>query len=379
MKKILVITGSRAEYGILRSTIEGIKLSKKLDLRLLVTGMHTLARHGKTIQEIKKDKMPIAAIVPIGQNDDMLTSLAKEIAGIRKYCLSNRPDMIVVLGDRDEPFAGAIVGGHLKIPVAHIHGGDVSGYVVDEYIRHAITKFSHLHFTASSKSCRRVVQLGEEPSRVFNVGAPGLDQIRQINFLNKPKLAQKYNLDPKKKWLLSIHHPASLDKVPFKQQVAPLLRALGRERATEKIIILPNSDTGADVFFNEMKPYKNRMDFHFYENIPRDDYLNFLATADLLIGNSSSGVLEAGYFKLPVINIGNRQKGRECGNNVIHVGYDFISIMKAINKAMTPEFLAVCWRSKHPYGRGAAGQKIIGIIEKKIDNSDLFYKKFTYA
>lgn len=379
MKKILVITGSRAEYGILRSTIDAIRASRSLELRLLATGMHTLSRHGLTVNEIKKDKIPLAAVVKIGQNDDMLTSLAKEIAGIRKYCLKERPDLIVVLGDRDEPFAGAIVGGHFKIPVAHIHGGDVTGYVVDEYIRHAITKFSHLHFTASAKSYRRVLQLGEEPARVFNVGAPGLDRIRQINFLDKPKLAKKYNLNPRKKWFLVVHHPTSLDKVHFKQQIGPLFRALGGESAAEKVIILPNSDAGADVFFKEMKAYESKTDFHFYKNIPRDDYLNFLATADLLIGNSSSGIIEAGYFKLPVINIGNRQKGRECGKNVLHIGYGYNSIKTTLNKALSLKFHQVCRRSKHPYGRGLAGKKIVGIIEKKINDPALFYKKFTYA
>lgn len=364
---------------MLKSTIDAIRASHSLELRLLATGMHTLVRHGLTVNEIKKDKIPLVAVVKVGQNDDMLTSLAKEIDGIRQYCLKDRPDMIVVLGDRDEPFAGAIVGGHLKIPVAHIHGGDVTGHVVDEYIRHAITKFSHLHFTASQKSYERVIKLGEEPSRVYNVGGPGIDRIREMKFLKKPDLAQKYNLDPNKKWFLVVHHPATLDTVPYKSQIKPLLESLANFSTAEKIVILHNSDTGADVFFKEMKAYENKIGFHFYKNIPRDDYLNFLALVDLLIGNSSSGILEAGYFKLPVINIGSRQQGRECGKNVLHVGYGFDHITKAISKVLSPKFYQVCQKSKHPYGRGLAGQKIIAIIEKKINDPYLFYKKFTYA
>ncbi|MFH1326443.1 MAG: UDP-N-acetylglucosamine 2-epimerase [Candidatus Falkowbacteria bacterium] len=378
-KKILVITGTRAEYGLLKSTIDEIIKSKKLELKLLATGIHTLKKYGLTLNEIKKDKIPISCIVKVSDHDDMLTSLAKEIAGINKYCLKEKPDLIVVLGDRDEPFAGAIVGGHLKIPVAHIHGGDVTGYVVDEYIRHSITKFSHLHFTATQKSYQRVLKLGEENWRVHNVGGPGIDNIKKRKKLDKKALGKKYGLDINKKWFLVVHHPTSLDQLSLIKQVNPLFDVLTERSDIKKIVILPNSDTGSKLFIKTINQFKAKKDFYIHPNLTRDDYLNFLANVDLLIGNSSSGILESGYFKLPTVNIGNRQKGRECGQNVIHVNCDKDGINKAVDLALSDKFKKACQKTKHPYGYGTAGKEIVKLIAKHIDNKDLFYKKFTYA
>lgn len=378
-KKVLVVTGSRAEYGLLRSTIDEIRKNDTLTLRLLATGMHTLARHGMTMNEIKKDDIPLAAVVTVGDEDDMLTSLTKVIQGIRSYCLKERPDLIVVLGDRDEPFAGAIVGGHLKIPVAHIHGGDVTGFVVDEYIRHSITKFSHLHFTVSAKSAERVLKLGEEPSRIFVVGAPGLDRIREMRFESKETMAKKYGIDSTKDWFMVVHHPASLDPVPFQKQIHPLLSVLDAHTKSEKIVVLPNSDTGSDVFMQELGAYKSKAGFHFFENITRDDYLNFLAVSSILIGNSSSGVLEGGYLKLPVVDVGSRQAGRERGRNVLSSGYERGALEAALVKALSKGFRHIAQTPEHPYGEGFAGKKIVDIIVKKISDPNLFYKRFTYA
>jgi len=377
-KKILVVTGTRAEYGLLKSTIDEIIKSKKLKLRLLVTGMHTLKKHGLTVNEIKKDKIPVSCAVKVSEHDDMLTSLAKEITGINKYCLKEKPDLIVVLGDRDEPFAGAIVGGHLKIPVAHIHGGDVTGYVVDEYIRHAITKFSHLHFTATQKSYQRVLKLGEEKWRVFNVGAPGLDNLEQIKYLTKEKFAKEFNLNINKKWILIVQHPTPLDKELIVDQIKPALKTVSELNA-EKIIIYPNNDTGSKIIINEINKYKNKKSYHLYKNLKRNDYLHLLKYADILIGNSSSGIIESGFFKLPTINIGDRQKGRECGKNIIHVDYNEKEIRKAIELGLSSKFNKICKNIKNPYGNGTAGKRIIGIMEKHINKKDLFYKKFTYA
>ena len=198
-KKILIITGSRAEYGLLKPIVVGLMKSKKIKPHLLVTGMHTLKKFGSSINEIIKDKIPIKTVVKISEKDDMLISLTKEMLGIRKCCYSLKPDLILVLGDRDEAFAGAIAGGHLRIPVAHIHGGDVTGFVVDEYIRHSITKFSHLHFVASKKSYNRIIGLGEEGWRVFVCGAPGIDSIRRGHYVSKNSISKKFGFDKNKK------------------------------------------------------------------------------------------------------------------------------------------------------------------------------------
>ncbi|MFA6551130.1 MAG: UDP-N-acetylglucosamine 2-epimerase [Patescibacteria group bacterium] len=377
-RKILVITGTRAEYGLLKSTIDEISASKVLALCLAVTGMHCLNKYGHTVDEIKKDGVPIDHLVPISEQDDMLGALAKEINGIKNICLKEKPAAILILGDRDEPFAAAIVGGHLKIPVLHIHGGDVSGYSVDEYIRHAITKFSHLHFTASQKSYERVIKLGEEKWRVFKTGAPGLDALREEKYLSKKLLAAQFKLDLDKKWIIVLQHPTPMDKVYAKEQITPVLKVLTKILA-EKIVIYPNSDTGSDIFVNEIKKYDKNKTFHIYKNFNRRAYLSLLKNGDALVGNSSSGIIEAGFFHLPAVNIGNRQLGRECGRNVIHVGYDKTQIETAIKAALSAGFKRRCQNLANPYGAGRAGEKIVKIIERNINKPELFYKKFTYG
>lgn len=377
-KKILVITGSRAEYGLLRSTIASINSSRFLSLRLLVTGIHTLKKYGQTINYIKQDDWPISRVVPIAESDDMLGALSKEINGIKEACLRERPAAILILGDRDEPFAGAIVGGHLKIPVLHIHGGDVSGYLVDEYIRHAITKFSHLHFTASRKSYHRIIQLGEERGRVHLVGAPGLDALRRLDYLSRKSLAAKYGLDGKKKWLLAIQHATPLDKVSVKEQITPTFKALAEVNA-EKIVIYPNNDSGGEIIIEEINKYKKNSDFYIFSSLDQRNYVSLLKGSGAIVGNSSSGIIEAGFFHLPAVNIGNRQLGRECGGNVIQVDYNQRHIQKAIERALSADFKRSIRNLSNPYGAGRAGKKIVKIIEKNINKPDLFYKKFTYA
>lgn len=376
--RILVITGSRAEYSLLKSAINGIIQSRTLALLLLVTGMHTLRKYGSTINEIKKDKLPIACVVKIRERDDMLTALSKEIVGIKEYCMKQKPDLILVLGDRDEAFAGAIVGAHLAIPVGHIHGGDVSGYSVDEYIRHAITKFSHLHFTVTQKSYQRVIKLGEEKWRVFKVGAPGLDDLSRARYLSKKQLAEKLNLDINKKWLIILQHPTPLDKIDADEQISPTLKAVA-EIPVEKLVIYPNNDTGSDVFISEIQKYGGREGFHIYKNFDRSVFLNLLKVSDVLIGNSSSGIIESGFFHLPVVNIGYRQLGRECGQNVIHVGYNQKQIVEAVLQALTIGFKRYCQKLPSPYRIGRTGEKIVKIIEKNINKPEIFYKKFTYV
>lgn len=375
--KVLVVTGSRAEYGLLKSTIAGIMSSKILVLQLIVTGMHTLRKYGHTIDDIKKDGIPVSGVVNISESDDMLESLSKEIVGIKNFCLRERPAAILVLGDRDEPFAAAIVGGHLKIPIFHIHGGDVSGYSVDEFIRHSITKFSHLHFTASAKSFNRVLKLGEEKWRTFNVGAPGLDMLQGASCLSRIQLADKLGLDLRKKWIIFVQHPTPLDNIAMRKQITPTLESLS-EISGQKIVIFPNNDTGSDIFINEINNYRCNKNFFIFKNFERITYLSLLKHSNLLIGNSSSGIIEAAFFHLPVVNIGNRQLFRECGKNVIHAGYNKMEITVAVKQALSDKFRLICQKVVSPYGAGKAGKKIVKIIEREIANSKLFYKKFTH-
>ncbi|PJE51050.1 MAG: UDP-N-acetylglucosamine 2-epimerase (hydrolyzing) [Candidatus Yanofskybacteria bacterium CG10_big_fil_rev_8_21_14_0_10_36_16] len=377
-KRILIITGTRADYGLFRPVIKEIKISNKLEPELLVTGMHTQKKFGFTINDIKKDGFPIKCIINTPYNSDMMDALSNDVIGIKKYCMKNRPDMILVLGDRGEQFAGAIVGSHLRIPIGHIHGGDVTGHVVDEYIRHSITKFAHLHFAATPKSYKRIILLGEEKNRVFLVGAPGLDEARVLKYVPKKTLATKLGLKVNKKWFLMIQHPTPLDNISFVNQIEPLLKAIEKEDG-EKIIIYPNSDTGKDIIISEINKYRGNKEFHIFKNLDREIYLNVMKHADIMIGNSSSGIMESSFFKLPVVNVGNRQLGREHAENVVNCDYTFKNIKKAISIALSRDFKQIISKSKNPYGDGTASKKIVKILEKNINKNNLFYKKFTHA
>jgi GDP/UDP-N,N'-diacetylbacillosamine 2-epimerase (hydrolysing) len=377
-KTVLVVTGGRAEYGLLRPLMREILKSKKLTLRVLATGMHTLKKHGYTVDFIKADKIPLDCVVGVGEEDTMLDSLAKEIQGIADYCAKHRPDLIVVLGDRDEPFAAAIVGGHLGIPVAHLHGGDKTGYVVDEYIRHAITKFSHLHFPATRLSASRIKKLGEEPWRIMTVGGTGLDEMRDFSFESKQAIGQKYGLDPLMPWYIVLHHPASLDSVPYTKQAKGAFRAAMKLKG-EKLISLPNADMGSKDFMREIGKYRGRKNVHIHKSLPRKDFLNIFKYTDILIGNSSMGIIDSSFFRIPVVNIGNRQLGREHGINVVHAGYDEKSIVRAITKVSNPAFLRRVKNMKSPYGDGRASKRIVRHLERLVDKKDLFYKKLTYV
>lgn len=374
IKHILIITGTRAEYGLLKPIIYAMAKSKKLRFKLLVTGAHTLKKFGATLKEIEKDKFPVAAIVKISEKDDMLQSLCKEILGIRAYCIKNKPDLVLVNGDRDEAFAGAVVAGHLKIPIAHTSGGDITGpFGVDEAIRHSITKFSHLHFATNKKSYKRILRLGEEKRRVFNVGAPALDNLSKIKFLTKAELAKQFDLDAKKKWFLIVHHSTPLDNTSFVDQIRPLLKTMSVHNA-EKIIIYPNSDMGSKVFVQEIEKCKHNENFHIFKNLPRTQYLNFLKNINLLLGNSSSGIAESTFFHLPTINIGSRQGARDRSINVINSGYASIDIEKSIKKASAKTFLEKCQKAKSVYGSGNSAKKIVKVLEKEINRPDLFFK-----
>jgi len=374
IKNILIITGTRADYGLLKPIIYVMEKSKKFRFKLLVTGAHTLKKFGSTFKEIEKDKFPVAATVKISEKDDMLQCLCKEIEGIRSYCIKNKPHLVLVHGDRDEAFAGAIVAGHLKIPIAHISGGDITGpFGVDEAIRHSITKFSHLHFTINKKSYGRILKLGEERRRVFNVGALALDNLSKIKFLNKTELAEQFDLNADKKWFLVVHHPTPLEDISFVSQIRPLLKTVSAHNA-EKIIIYPNSDTGSKVFVQEIEKYKHDKNFHIYKNLPRIQYLNFLKNVDLFIGNSSSGIGESTFFHLPTINVGSRQGARDRGTNIINCGYASKDIKKSIEKAGARSFLEKCRKAESIYSSRNSATKIVKILEKEIKRPDLFFK-----
>lgn len=363
-KNVLVVTGTRAEFGLLYSTIKAIQASQILSLKLLVTGMHALPLYELSLKEIQLLQIPIAGFVPISGHGNMLSWLSQEIRGIAEYCRKNLPDCILVLGDRDEALAGAIVGSHLGIPVAHIHGGDITGQTtVDQLNRDAITQLAAYHFAATEKSASRIKEM-KDTDAVYVVGAPGIDMIKTASKIPKISIASKYSLSVKKKWMLIIMHPEPLEKnVSFENQIMSVINAVKTFKA-EKIWIYPNSDTGADVFIRYINNLVRQEKIHLYPHIPRQNFIELLQTVDVLIGNSSAGIIESTYFHLPVVNIGCRQSNREHSTNIITVGYHTGQIVKGIHQALSGNFRQKCKMAKQIYGKGNTGGKIVKILEK---------------
>lgn len=376
-KEILVVTGTRAEYGLLRSTMDELRKNKRFSLSVLVTGMHTLKKYGNTQAEVKKDGYPIGATVPVDEDDEQYQALAKEIKGIGDFLMRAQPDCVLLLGDRDEPFAAAIAAAHLRIPIAHIHGGDRSGFVIDEPIRHSITKFSDLHFTICPSSAARVRQLGEESWRVKVVGAPGFDEILSMKYASRAMVAKELGLDLSRRWILAVQHPTVTDPTPLGEQIRPLLQILEQEYPDdEKIVIYPNSDTGSNVFIAELEKMEGKEHFHLFRNLPRETFLNVFKQAACMVGNSSAGIIESGALHIPALSIGGRQRDRERGPNVLEAGYDKGSVRKGLQRVMSPAFMQMTKRAKSPYGRGGVGKKIVVLLEKLLDDPRLGRKQF---
>ena len=362
-KKVLVVSGSRAEFSLLESTIYSLKRSRKLSPLVLVTGMHTLNKFGYTLNDVRK-KVEVASVVPLSQSGNMLSWLSEEISGIAKYVEKNRPDCVLVLGDRDEPLAAVLVAAHFGIPIAHIHGGDLSGEsVIDTKNRNVITQYSTFHFPATNKSGRRVEKIIGSSKNVNVVGAPGVDLLKSYGTHKKPIVAKKFKLDPLKKWLLIILHPVWIGEIFFDRQINSVTDAIGNFDG-EIIWIYPNSDEGSDVFIEKIKKFSKTNKCKVFKNLPREDFINFMANVDVMVGNSSSGIIESTYFHLPVVNIGSRQKGRERSSNIIDCGYNSAKIKKSIQRATEADFKKRSFMAKLIYGDGNAGEKISSILDK---------------
>jgi len=380
-RKILYISGTRADYGLMKSVLREIENHPKLELEVIATGMHLMPEFGMTINEIKKDGFKIHEIAATYEQDNkqsMANFVGKFIQLLTDKVKKIKPDIIMVLGDRGEMLAGVIVGTYLTIPVAHIHGGDISS-TVDEIVRHAITKLAHIHFPATEKSAERIIKMGEDPSNVFVVGAPGLDIILNENLIEPTKLSEKYNLDLSEPILLVIQHPVTTEVDDAPTQIRETLEAISELRY-QTILIYPNADAGGRNMIEVIKEYEKHPFIKIFKNIPYKEYLSLMNIASVMVGNSSSGIIEAPSFSLPVVNIGTRQEGRQRAENVIDVDYDKEQIKAAIKKALYDEVFKekVKKNCKNPYGDGKAGVRIADILSKiKIDKK-LLQKKITY-
>jgi GDP/UDP-N,N'-diacetylbacillosamine 2-epimerase (hydrolysing) len=379
-RKILYITGTRADYGLMQSVLREIEKLPNMELEIIATGMHLMEEFGMTVNEIKKDKFRIHEIDATFEGDDKESTanfIGKFIQLLTTKVKEIKPDIILLIGDRAEMLGGAIVGSYMGIPVAHVHGGDVSS-TVDEHARHAITKLAHLHFPATKKSASNILKMGEERWRVHTVGSPSLDGMFDGQSAKPEKLERKYGIDSSKQLILAVQHPVSIEYSSAAAQMKETLEALVKlEKQT--VLVYPNADAGGRAMISEIRRYEGCSFLKIFKNIPRSDYLGIMRLASAMVGNSSSGIVEAPSFRIPVVNIGTRQEGREKAGNTIDVGYDRGEIVMAMKKALEDkEFRQKVTRYKNPYGNGKAGEKIARILSRIEIDDALLQKSLSY-
>lgn len=380
MKKILYISGTRADYGLMRQALVRMRSCPRLKIELAVTGMHLMPQFGMTINEIRKDKFKMHILKAVYQDDEMASAvgfLSKLTLKLTKVIECIRPDMLLLLGDRPEMLAAAIIGTYLMIPVVHIHGGELTS-TVDEIARHAITKLSHVHLTATHKAAERVIRMGEDPWRVHTVGAPGLEDILHEKLISPKDIAKKYSLDLFRPFLLVVQHPVSIYNRQTSNHIRETMEAI-REMGYQTIVIYPNADSGGREIIKVIEKYRKYPFIQIYKSISHKEYLGLMKVAGVMIGNSSSGIIEAPSFHLPVVNIGTRQKDRERAENIIDVGHDSKEIKKAIKKAIyNTAFKKKVKKCKNPYGDGKASERIVKELCKIKINNKLLQKGMAY-
>ena len=380
MKKICVVTGTRAEYGLLKHLMRGIQNSKKLELQIIVTGMHLSKKFGYTINEILDDKFKIDHKVDIKLVNDTSLNISKSMSiGIEKFssCFKKlNPDLVLVLGDRYEIFAAAISAMLSRIPIAHLHGGEATEGLIDEPIRHSISKMSHLHFVASEEYKNRVIQLGEDPKKVFNVGALGLDSISKEELYDQKDLENILDMSFCDRNFLVTFHPVTLEKNSSKNQFKEILNALMKFKDFGVIFTMPNSDLDGEILFSMIKNFvKSRSNSFAFESLGQQKYFSCLKIVDLVIGNSSSGLIEVPSFKIPTINIGDRQRGRLKAASVIDCDPSESAITKSIKRGLSPSFRSSLKKVNNPYGKKGASSRIVSVLES-VSFKNLLKKEF---
>lgn len=382
-RKICAITGSRSEYGIIRPVMQAIKDSPALDLSVVVTGMHLSHHFGYTVSDIEDDGFTVDAMVDMMLDGSRGISMAKSVGlgiiGIAQALEKIDPDVILIVGDRIEALAAAIAATYMNLVIAHIHGGDRSiGGHADDTVRHAITKLAHLHFAASEQSARRILHMGELESYVFTVGAPALDSIRTDHMTPPLDVCQKYGMRPNERTILVIQNPVTREFSEAGSQMRETLEAV-KALGHRTIVIYPNADIGGREMVDIIKEYEKYPFITAFMNVPHQDYLGLLNKVDVLVGNSSSAIIEAPSFGLPVVNIGTRQMGRERADNVIDAPYDRMVIRECIEKALLDtEYIKTVKKCVNPYGDGRASERIVTILKELDINEDLLKKQITY-
>ncbi|MDY4013535.1 MAG: UDP-N-acetylglucosamine 2-epimerase [Campylobacter sp.] len=379
-RKICVVSTSRADYGLLFWLLKEIEKSRFLELSLLLSGSHLEERLGLTYKEVQRDFKHFYK-VPLGlENDDetaLCLAFSAGVAGFSKVLEQIKPDIMVLLGDRYEMLSAGIAGMLSSVPLAHIHGGESTQGAIDEGIRHALTKMSHIHFCATSLYKRRIIQLGENPARVYNVGGLGVENIKRLELLSKKDFENSLGFKLGKKNILVTFHPQTIEKKSASKQFSQILNALDSLKDTHFIFTGANADNGGKIINEMTQSYclKNPKKAIFAISLGQLRYLSAIKHADIVLGNSSSGISEAPSLKKATINIGKRQKGRIKAASIIDTKCDKSKILKAIKKAYSKDFQAKLKSVKNPYDSGFASKKIIKVLEN-IKLNGILKKKF---
>ena len=379
-RKICVVTGTRAEYGLLYWLMKEIELNNDLELQIIATGMHLSPEFGLTYKEIEKD-FKIDKKIEILLSSDTAIGISKsmglaQISFAESYDELN-PDILVVLGDRYEIYSAVSAAMISRIPIAHLHGGEATEGLIDESIRHSITKMSHIHFTATEEYKNRVIQLGEQPETVFNVGGMGIENIKRLKLLSKKEFEESINFKLNKKNILVTFHPVTLENSTAKEQFQELLDAIDELKDTNIIFTKANSDTDGRIINQMCDEYvlKNSLKSICFTSLGQLRYLSALQYVDAMVGNSSSGLAETPSFKIGTINIGDRQKGRMKADSVIDCKADNIDITKAFEKLYSSKFQKLLEDTKNPYGDGCASKKITETL-KNVELNNILKKTF---
>lgn len=355
-RKVLYVSGTRADFGLMRSTLLRAARHPGLEVSVCVTGAHLMPAHGMTVHEVESSGLQVSGRIeaPVESDDGlaMARSVGRVILGLADLLAVQRPDVVLLLGDRGEMLGAAIAAAHANTMVAHVHGGERSG-TIDESVRHAISRFSHYHFVATEGSRERLVRMGERPDSVFVSGAPGLDDLADLPLPGRAALAAEIGFAAGAPIALLVYHPVMQDANAAGAQAEAIVAALG-EAGMQVVCLLPNSDAGNAAIRQRFEAAATTA-FRCFPHLPRERYLAWMAAADVMVGNSSSGIIEAPSFGLPVVNVGDRQRLRERAMNVVDCEPTAESIRDALRTAVVRRFV----RFANPFGDGRAGERIV--------------------
>lgn len=370
------VTGTRADFGLMEGTLRRIHAHPQLALSVCVTGMHLSPLHGNTVAEVERSGLRVCGRIPVAlekaDGAAMAAALAHSLLGLVPVLQQEQPAAVILLGDRGEMLAGAIAAIHLNIPVVHVHGGERSG-TVDEPVRHAISKLAHYHFTATAAARERLIRMGEDPAHVFVTGAPGLDGITDGFRRTRAELCAGLGLDPARPVALLLYHPVLQTADDAGREMTEVLVAV-ESTGVQVVCLTPNADAGNRAIREEIARVAQRPGFRVATHFSRPDYLSWLAAADVLVGNSSSGIIEAASFGLPVVNVGDRQQGRERNANTADVPAE----RTAIHAALVAALRHGRFPCQNIYGDGRAGKKIVELLSTLPFPKDLLNKSNAY-